>query len=601
MRILLASAASVAIILAAPALRSAQAQCTGDCSADIVANGKAVEKYVKKSWAALGKCMKTGTPACPTLCPVPDGGAEPFSLGASCVELLTCRLGEVAAAAYGGAWDAPGACALAPADACGVARAKGARKVVVAKLKRRRTSKMDKFPKDIAKCVSKVDKKAACDGQTLCDEVTDWIDEIVPVVLRKGGYQTLPFEATQAGEGKATLTLSADEGDWALGHSVVVAYDVDAAPVGTIVVYDGANATDYRVLLGDLAAGPHVIGLRHAKKLSPTPNSTVTIHATADVEVLGAGDPGYDPLRFAPVLLGIDRELNPVFGHPGNTVSDVPLVTYVKATPGVGKTTYRYVMIWSNEDGGTGAFPDVLLAQYGRTTDIEQYVQVDVSDTGQLLEVRYRPDESGTLPVFAGSFFGTHPIVRTSTSNGLVEDDGASTLQFALAPFEFDDSGVPRERGMDLDPVSYRVMAKELSHESKLEPVGNPATERLSDMRNYLFLEYDIDVNVSGNVLRGVAVVGGVPYQSDHFMPAPGILSNLVSDGTGRTAIELPPGTSIGDIQSFGMRGFGTMSGTLYALDAFMLDPVTQLPGPHISFSGALAAGGASPSWVVAP
>ena len=301
-----------------------------------------------------------------------------------------------------------------------------------------------------------------------------------------------------------------------------------------------------------------------------------------------------------PILLGIDRDLNVISDHPGNAVSDVPLLDYVGATPGVGETTYTYVMIWSNEDGGTGLYPEVLIAQWGRTTDIEDILEVDVTDAGVLDEVRFRPDESGSLTVFSGAFFGTHPIVRTRSKNGLIAEDGDSTLKFFLAPFEFDDSGVAREQGMDLDPMSYRVMAKEILRERKIEPTPDAVTKKLSDERNYLFVEYDIDVDLSGRVLRAYAVVDGVYYGSDHYILAGGPLDPKVSGGVGRTAVELPPGTTLADVTEIGMQGFGTMTGTLYRLDAFMLD-ADFAPGPHATFSGALLASGAYPAWTAIP
>jgi hypothetical protein len=329
------------------------------------------------------------------------------------------------------------------------------------------------------------------------------------------------------------------------------------------------------------------------------------VTAAASVEAIPPGDPRYDFTRFAPILLGLDQKLNVVPGsdgnHPGNARSDTPLVVYAKPILGLGLTTYRYVLIWSNEDIGTGIYPDLLIARYGRTTDIEDIVEVDVSDVGMLLEVRVRPDESGSPATFAGSFRGTHPIVRTSTANGLIADDGASTLAFGLPPFAYDDTGLPRELGMDFNPISYVIMAKEMIREKKIESgAGNPTSTKLSDLRNYLFLDYDIDVSIGGRVLRGIAVVGGVTYYSDHnlyFNPA---LNPRVSDGVGQLAIELPPGTLIGDIQQYGLQGIGTMSGTLASARAFILD-ASYLPGTPLTYTGPQAQSGTNPFWLVTP
>ena len=577
----------------------AGADCSGDCSTELLSTPKNVEKYVKKAWKTLASCAKRGEPACPTACTLPDATLEPYSLGASCAALIDCELQAQAVDVYTAAWDGALGCSLAAADTCGNARS-AAGKLTSTKLKRRRTSKMDKFPDDRAACVEKVNAAGACDGDTVCASAGDWIDAVVPLRLTKGGYQTLPISAATAGEGSAVLTLSAETADWGIAdrESVVVQYDVDGTPFGTIVVGEGETTADYRVMLGNLAAGAHTIGLRHSKKLSPAADASVVLHAPVALTVLAPTDPGYDALRFAPVLLGIDRELNVISTHPGNAVSDVPLIEYVRAEPGVGNTTYYYTMIWSNEDGGTGLYPDVLFSQWGRTTDIEGILEVDVADGGALQEVRFRPDESGSLTVFTGAFFGTHPVIRTASQNGLIAEDGDSTLRFLLAPFEFDDSGVARERGMDLDPSSYRIMAKEMIRELKTEDVPTPATKLLSDQRNYLFVEYDIDVDVSGRVLRAYAVVDGLSYASDHFLLAGGPLNPKVSDGTARTAIELPPGTTLADVTEVGMQGVVAMSGTLYGLDAFMLD-ADFLPGAHTTFSGSLFATGATPKWTV--
>jgi hypothetical protein len=463
---------------------------------------------------------------------------------------------------------------------------------------------MNTFPKDVAKCQAKIAKVPSCDPG-ICNDAPDWIDAIFPLAISPTGYQSLPFTVAAPGEGVAVLTIATVGTDWGTrdSESVVVSYDLDGAPLGQLVLYGGEAPTEYRVLLGALTAGDHTIGLHPEKTLSPNPKAPVSVTAAAAVEAIPAGDPRYDFTRYAPIVLGIDEDLNTettINGpHQGNARSDVPLIVYAKPIPHVGYTTYRYVLIWSNEDNGTGVNPDLLIAKFGRTTDIEGIVEVDVDDgTGAALEIRYRPDESGVLPVFAGSFRGgTHPIVRTSTGNGLIEDDGASTLAFGIAPIEFDDAGLPRELGMDLDPISYVIMAKEMVREFKIETVGNPATKKLSDLKNYLYVDYDIDVSVGGQVLRGVAVVDGTTYYSDHALPFNAALNPRVTDGVGRLSIEIPPGTQIGDIQQYGMQGIGTMSGTLTSLLAFIPD-ADYLPGPALTYTGPQVQSGTNPMWL---
>ncbi|MCC6765034.1 MAG: hypothetical protein IT293_10255 [Deltaproteobacteria bacterium] len=587
-------------MLAAAGPSRASAACAGDCGADLATVPKTVEKFVKARWKAVLACGKKAKPTCPATCPRPDGTADPYLLSASCAALVACNLDALAENAYDATWDDANACASAAATPCGNVRAATAGKLVSTKLTRRRANKMNAFPKDVAKCAAKIAKVPSCDPG-ICDDAPDWIDAIFPLAISPTGHQALPFTVAAPGEGVATLTIATIGTDWGTkdSESVVVSYDLDGTPLGQLVLYGGAAPTEYRVLLGALAAGDHVIGIHPEKALSPNPKAPVSVTAAAAVEAIPSGDPRYDFTRYAPILLGIDDDENRFPQHPGYARSDVPLIAYAKPIPQVGYTTYRYVLIWSNEDFGTGVYPDVLMARYGRTTDIEGIVEVDVDGSGALLQTRYRPDESGVLPVFAGSYRGTHPIVRVATGNGLVEDDGVSTLAFGIAPYEFDDAGVPRELGMDLDPISYAIMAKEMVREGKTEPNPNASSKMLSDARNYLFVDYDIDVSVSGQVLRGIATIAGTTYYSDHNQPIAG-LSPRVPEGIGRLAIEVPTGTQIGDIESYGLRGVGTMSGTLASARAFLLD-VGYLPGPDHTYVGPQFQSGTNPSWVVTP
>ncbi len=589
-------ALSALVVLAAPTW--SRAQCAGDCSSEIASVPKTIEKFVKARWKAVLKCGKKANPACPTACPLPDGSADPYLLSASCSALIACNLDALAESAYDTTWDDAQVCASAAATSCGNARATNAGKLVSTKLTRRRTNKMNLFAKDTAKCAAAISKVAGCDP-TICDDAPDWIDGILPLAIAPNGHQALPFTVAMPGEGVATLTIQTVGTDWAVQdhESVVVGYDLDGTPLGQIVLYGGATSTNYRVLLGALTAGDHTIGLYSDKHVSPDPKAPVLVTAAADVESVQPGDPRYDYTRFAPILLGIDTDLNAQPPHPGNALSDTPLVEYASAYPGAGFTTYRYVMIWSNEDGGTGLFPDVLNAKWGRTTDIENIVEVDVDDTTHdLIEARYRPDESGSYATYTDPLRGgTHPVVRTSTANGLIAQGGESTLAFGLPPFGYNDAGLPRELGMDFDPTSYLIMAKEMVRESKIEPVGNPATDTLSDARNYVYIDYDINVSTTSDVLRGIAKVGGVTYYSDHHHNPVG-LSPRISGGIGQTAVEVPPGTQIGDVQQFGISGVGTMSGTLNSLRAFTLDS-SYVPTAPLTYTGPQTQSGTNPTW----
>ena len=78
--------------------------------------------------------------------------------------------------------------------------------------------------------------------------------------------------------------------------------------------------------------------------------------------------------------------------------------------------------MWSNEDGGTPT--PALMAQWGRTTDIEWVYRVEVERQGPpcarhggVPGARPRDAESS-----AGAYDGTHPLLQTCTSNNNVCD-----------------------------------------------------------------------------------------------------------------------------------------------------------------------------------
>ena len=77
------------------------------------------------------------------------------------------------------------------------------------------------------------------------------------------------------------------------------------------------------------------------------------------------------------------------------------------------------------------------------------------------------------------------------------------------------------------------------------------------------------------------------------------MFGTLISDGFRWTAIELPSGTTISDITEVGMVGIQGMSGTLFSVDAFMLDTAFLPTTERIQFSGSQFQLGGSPVWSV--
>ncbi|HIF63228.1 MAG TPA: hypothetical protein EYG16_06460 [Deltaproteobacteria bacterium] len=574
-----------------------------ECDDALTTQPKAVEKYVKAHWKAILRCSKKGIPSCPEICPLPS--ASEYGLDAACETFIDAQISGGYVSAIIDSWDGAGSCAISAADACNLARGKAAAKITDKALKRRRKSKADKYPKDLLGCAKKADKPAGgCGGVAMCADISNWVFDVDALALSKGGYQQVRFETAVEGQATAAITMAAPGTDWGAVEdtAIVVEYDLDGASQGTAVLYGGGDSTAYRVQLGALSAGVHTLGLRYRKKLGTVKKAPALLESLA-INVLSLGDPGYDALRVAPVLLGIDTNLNPYSVHPGNGLSDVPVVMTWDASSSGGVTSYFYVMAWSNEDGGTGLFPEVLISQWGRPHDIETIVRVDVDDTtGNIVAAWHRFDESGSMAAFTGTMRGgTHPVVRTRTANGLIADDGDSDFVFGLVPFEREATG-SRERILLLEPVSWVVAAKEFTREFKTELNPNATAAKPSNLRNYLWVEYNVDTDVGTQSIRGRAVVDGTVYLSDHGqLSGGGALGLLSGEGYSQVGIEVPEGTTPAQVSSVGIQGVGTMSGTLFDLHVFMLDNDYYPTQEVLTFSGSLAASGAYPSWMVSP
>ncbi len=140
---------------------AAAAPCPGSCAAELAANPKSVEQYVKKASAALSKCLKGGSPECPTACLLPEYGR--FGLSDACGAVLECRLNDlVEASASDAGWDASDHCPDDAGTPCDLHRLKLAGKLAVKVLSAARKGKLAKLAKLSSRCESGVDKREGC-------------------------------------------------------------------------------------------------------------------------------------------------------------------------------------------------------------------------------------------------------------------------------------------------------------------------------------------------------------------------------------------------------------------------------------------------------
>ncbi len=323
--------------------------------------------------------------------------------------------------------------------------------------------------------------------------------------------------------GPETLALPAGV---AIGDELVVTVRVasvggswlDAASPGAVLTFTaGANVPRDVILVGGFAAETKA-------SLGGWDGGEVRWTQAGEVELEAI------ELSVDPAAAGV-----PVLSLPTESFSnDVPLAVFRSGD------MLQYVM--SNEDGGTGLLPTLLLARWGRPHDIEGLFDV-VSQT-------YQGENHQTLS-FDGRYEGTHPRLRIATANGLVEpepSDATPTYRVSPMPLAFTTgSSVPRERVLDDLPWLAAAGWLEVEREGKVDPAGGVEDAMLGSLEAYVFVDYALSSGVTASF---EVQVEGRWYSSLGIYTRPSDLLDARASGTGRTAIELPQGLTLDHVSA---------------------------------------------------
>ena len=327
--------------------------------------------------------------------------------------------------------------------------------------------------------------------------------------------EQIRFHVRATSEVVALLALESPGADWAISgkEAAVAVIRVDGGEPQHVITWGGP----YRIFLGRLSAGGHDLTIERDPELSRAPLKIGPVNFEEHTE------PEY---AHAPVLYARPDTV-------GN-FSDVPLLMYVERLG----DSLQYTVIFSNEDGGTST--RALMARWGRTTDIEYIYRVWPGKNRAIVQGKDHKEAS-----FTGPHSGSHPLLIPFTMNNMVTGaQKPSALRFQLAPVIVGDLGGSRERVMDQHPATYSVMAKELIRERKLRPFGEIDGQKISDPRNYLYVEYNASHSRSAMTVS-VALKDGRIFAGDL-----GRIDYAISrDGPVRTTVELPPGTRPADIE----------------------------------------------------
>lgn len=352
---------------------------------------------------------------------------------------------------------------------------------------------------------------------------------LVLILPARAQRNSFPFTVQRAGEATAEITMSAMNANWGrAGHEAAMAdVRIDDGPAINVMLYAGAGRHAYPVFLGALQPGAHRVTIEQNRQYS-APGTTV---AVGGIEFNSGLDSAF--LAHAPVLFARQNTIG--------KFTDVPLIVYAEELRDGGERVLQYTVIFTNEDGGTST--RALMARWGRTTDIEYVYRVNPATHRATIQGRDHKEVE-----FQGRREGQHPLLIPITDNNMVGADAPSAIRYQIAPIVVDLSAHSREHVMDAHPFSYRVAAEELEREGKLRRFGTLDGEKISDPRNYLYVEAKVS-NANGGLAFQARLHGESIWRSGALGRADYAISR--SEWI-RTTIELPPGTKGSAIAELG-------------------------------------------------
>jgi hypothetical protein len=267
-----------------------------------------------------------------------------------------------------------------------------------------------------------------------------------------GGLRTT---VTAGADAMAVVSITVSDGCPDPPPQRVAAWSVwvDGRRSHEVLLFSGTGLARYDSLLGPLTVGRHRLELRRSDLWRPVDCASVQ---RLDARAFPPGTPQHAMYRHAPIL-----ELR------ADTIgeqTDLPLYAYAERLQTGAESTWRYTVVFSNEDGGTPT--RALLARWGRTTDIEQVYEVSTAAERITREVFQGPDHVSRA--FGGRRLGDAPVLLVATLNNMVVDRGRSLAAVRLVPALVDLTRATRESTMDDRPWVYRVMEHELAAEGRI-------------------------------------------------------------------------------------------------------------------------------------
>lgn len=368
-----------------------------------------------------------------------------------------------------------------------------------------------------------------------------------PAVLK-----IVSFEVAQDAEVVASVNAGCAGCDWGRAgrEAAVLRLEVDGAYSQHLFLTRGAEAADYKILLGPIGKGTHSLKISLDRRASPKNIANAEVKNVA-FTFFPAADPEHDAVALAPVLYARPNTLG--------RFTDVPLLMWYEKETTQRGFRFRYSVVFSNEDGGTPA--DRLLATWGRLTDLEYVYGIEFDRDGKVIEETFQGKDHEIVP-FRGRRESRHPLLYVITDNNMVKDQGITTQRYALAPLSIDLSGASRELVMDEHPWTYTVTALEARREGRVRNSPKPGSKRIFDPRRYAVLEAcaapEDSAFATFTFALGVADGRGGTRFFDSTGRVPEFKISRSPDnfpnGCFRGAVALPDGARANDVKQIQMR-----------------------------------------------
>lgn len=297
--------------------------------------------------------------------------------------------------------------------------------------------------------------------------------------VEKIASKTLRLDRTSEIELK--IKASSNQSSWAKqdAESAALTVLVDEKYHQDILLFAGEQLFDYKVFIGALSKGNHLIEIVWNKQLSAKQSAKPTLKS---IET--------NLLRSNSMLDKFALQNAPFIYARPDTVgrfSDIPLVVYYEIIPeGEKFQKIRYSVIFSHEDGGTNS--QGLMARWGRMTDIEWLYEITLDEKMQKVSTVFQAANHETKNFQGKTAFGSHPLFFDATFNNNFADSGCSQIRFAPAPVKADLKNASRETLMEKFPWIYRIMAEEIMREKRVDS-ENLSANKIGDPRDYLYFE----------------------------------------------------------------------------------------------------------------